>query len=95
MNEPRPVLSNPESQATACHQYQLSKRGYESALREGELYERGGAASMQQANRYEGEAKSVSVAARNYLAAHSESCPVCKANRGMILKEMACTDQQR
>jgi hypothetical protein len=72
---------DPESQAEACHEYQLLKHGYESALREGELYECGGAASMQQANRYQDEAKVISAAARNCLAAHSEGCPVCKANR--------------
>jgi hypothetical protein len=71
-----PVRRNP-----ACHEYQLLKQGYESALREGELYESGGAASIQQSLRYVGEAKAVSVTAGNYLVAHIESCPVCRANR--------------
>jgi hypothetical protein len=75
------VMSDPESQAPPCHEYQLLKQGYESALSEGELYERGGAASIQQAHRYEGAAKAVSGAARDYLAAHGEGCPICKANR--------------
>jgi hypothetical protein len=78
MNEPLlPVLSNPESQATACIEYQLLKRGYESALRETALYESGGAASFQQAIRYEGEAKAVCAAAGKYLVAHNNGCPVC------------------
>jgi hypothetical protein len=55
--------SNPESQATACREYQLLKQEYESGLRERSLYECGGAASMQQASRYEGEANAVSAAA--------------------------------
>jgi hypothetical protein len=79
MNEPlRPVLSNPESQAAACRDYRLLKQEYESALRERALYECGGAASIQQAIRYEGEAKAVSAAAGNCLMAHSRACPVCK-----------------
>jgi hypothetical protein len=83
MNElPRPaVIGDPENQATACREYQLLKEEYESALRESTLYECGGAASMQQAIRYEGEAKAVSAAAGASLLAHSEGCPVCKRNR--------------
>jgi hypothetical protein len=65
-------MNGPLGPNPGCHEYQLLKQGYESALREGGLYERGGATSMQQANRYEGEAKAVSAAARNRLAAHSE-----------------------
>jgi hypothetical protein len=49
------------------HVYQLLKRGYESALREFELYERGGPASTQQAIRYEGEAIAVSASAEDCL----------------------------
>ena len=63
---------------TDCNQYQLLKREYESALREVELYERGGAASSQQTTRYEGEAKTVSDAAGGRLMAHREDCRVCK-----------------
>ena len=62
-------VSDPESKAEACHQYQLLKREYESALRELELYECGGAASTQQAIRYEGEAKAVIVASARIAAA--------------------------
>jgi hypothetical protein len=76
-----------EAQATVCHHYQLLKREYESALREGALYERGGAASMQQANQYEGETKAVSSAAGNRLAAHSEDCQVCKAGKPPVNHE--------
>jgi hypothetical protein len=71
-----PVRRNP-----AWHEYQLLKQGYESALREGELYESCGAASVQQAIRYEGEAKAVSDAAGGRLMAHSSGCPVCNTNR--------------
>jgi|HubBroStandDraft_5_1064220.scaffolds.fasta_scaffold468573_1 hypothetical protein len=73
------VLSHPECAPQACHEYQLLKQGYESALSEEELYERG-AASIQQAILYEGAAKAASAAARSHLAAHSESCPICKVN---------------
>jgi hypothetical protein len=75
------VTSNPESQATACREYKLLKEEYESALRETALYEGGGAASMQQAIRYEGEAKAVSAAAGACLMAHNKDCPVCKSDR--------------
>jgi hypothetical protein len=82
MSEPlRPVLGNPGSQATACNEYQLLKRGYESALRETSLYECGGWASLQQAIRYEGEAKAVCAAAGKYLMAHNNGCPVCKRDK--------------
>jgi hypothetical protein len=82
MNEPvRPVLSNPETQATACREYQLLKRGYESALRETALYECGGGASFQQVIRYEGEAKALCAAAGKYLMAHNDGCPVCKRDK--------------
>jgi hypothetical protein len=83
MNEPlRPYeTNNAESQAASCPEYQLLKQAYESALREKALYECGGAASMQQAIRHEGEAKAVSAAARDCLMAHSKGCPVCKTNR--------------
>jgi DNA-binding response OmpR family regulator len=73
-------MRNSPSTLTACHAYQLLKRGYESAMREVELYERGDAASMQQTNRHKGEARAQSAAASNYLAAHSENCPVCKGS---------------
>jgi hypothetical protein len=75
------VTSNPGSQPKACREYQLLKEEYESALRERALYEAGGAASMQQAIRYEGEAKAVSSAAGACLVAHSKDCPVCKRDR--------------
>jgi hypothetical protein len=75
------VTSNPGSQPKACHEYQLLKEEYESALRERALYEGGGAASMQQAIRYEGEAKAVSAAAGACLVAHSKDCPVCQRDR--------------
>jgi hypothetical protein len=75
------VAGNPESQATACREYELLKEKYESALRERALYERGGAASMQQAIRYEGEANAVSAAAGASLLTHSKGCPVCKRDR--------------
>jgi hypothetical protein len=82
MNEPlRQVLGNPGSHATACIEYQLLKRGYESALRESALYECGGGASFQQAIRYQGEAKAVCVAAGKYLMAHNNGCPVCKRDK--------------
>jgi hypothetical protein len=83
MNElPRPsVIGDPENQATACREYQLLKEEYESALRERALYDCGGAASMQQAIRYEGEAKAVSAAVGASLSAHSKDCPVCKRDR--------------
>jgi hypothetical protein len=83
MNESvRPsVMSNPQSQAAACREYQLLKQEYESALRETALYEGGGTASIQQAIRYEGEAKAVSAAAGACLMAHSKDCPVCKGDR--------------
>ena len=74
-------MSDPETKAEACHQYQLLKREYESALRELELYECGGAASTQQAIRYEGEAIVVSAGAGDRLMAHCNGCPVCVANR--------------
>jgi hypothetical protein len=45
------------NELAACREYQLLKKEYESALREKALYEGGGAASIQQAIRYEGEAK--------------------------------------
>jgi hypothetical protein len=77
----RPSGSNPESHATPCREYQLLKEEYESALRERALYEGGGAASMQQAIRYEGEAKAVSAAAGACLLAHSKNCPVCERDR--------------
>jgi hypothetical protein len=67
---------------TACHAYQLLKHGYESALREVQLYECADAASIGQAVRYEGEAKAVSFAASKHLAAHIEVCPICRANAG-------------
>jgi hypothetical protein len=73
--------SNPESQATACREYQLLKQEYESTLRENGLYECGGAASRQQAIRYEGDAKAVSAAAGACLLAHSKDCPVCKRDK--------------
>jgi hypothetical protein len=75
------VMSNPESQPTACREYQLLKEEYESALRERALYKWGGAASMQQAIRYEGEAKAVSAAAGACLMAHSKDCPVSERGR--------------
>jgi hypothetical protein len=75
------VIRNPESQATACREYQVLKQEYESALRESTLYEGGGAASMQQAIRYEGEAKAVSAAAGACLMAHSKGCAVCERDR--------------
>jgi hypothetical protein len=82
MNEPlRPVLSNPETQATACREYQLLKREYESALRETALYECGGGASFQQTVRHEGEAKAVCAAAGEYLMAHNDGCPVCRRDK--------------
>ena len=82
MNPSAPyVISNPQSQAAACREHQLLKQEYESALREVDLYESRGAASIQQSLRYQGEAKVVSDAAGNHLAAHSEGCPVCRANR--------------
>lgn len=83
MSEPlRPSeISNPESQGTACLEYQLLKQEYESALREKALYECGGGASIQQAIRYEGQAKAVSAAAGNCLMAHGKGCPVCKTGR--------------
>ena len=71
------VMSDPESQAPPCHEYQLLKQGYESALREVELYESGGAASIQQSIRYQGDARAISDAARDHLTAHSEDCLVC------------------
>ena len=77
----RPPVSNPENQPTPCREYQLLKEEYESALRETALYEDGGAASMQQAIRYEGEAKAVSAAAGACLMAHSKDCPVCERGR--------------
>jgi hypothetical protein len=67
---------------TACNEFLFLKRGYESALREVELYESGGAASLQQVQQYQGETKAVSVAASKYLAAHIDGCPVCRANAG-------------
>jgi hypothetical protein len=64
-----------------CDEHQLLKQHYESALREVELYEGGGAASIRQAIRYEVEARAASVATRDRLFAHSESCPACNTNR--------------
>jgi hypothetical protein len=75
------VLSNPESQETACREYQLLKLGYESALRETALYERGGGASLQQAVRDEGEAKAVCAAAGKYSTAQNNGCPACKRDK--------------
>ena len=72
---------NLESQANGCHEYRAMKQEYESALREVELYEGGGAASIGQAIRYEVEARAVSVASRERLMAHSEDCPFCNTNR--------------
>jgi hypothetical protein len=63
-----------------CEEHQLLKQYYESALREVELYEGGGAASIRQAIRYEVEARAVSVATRDRLFAHIESCLACKTN---------------
>jgi hypothetical protein len=70
-----------ESQGAVCNEYRALKQEYESALREAELYESGGAASIQQSLRYEGEAKVVSDAAGCRLMAHSKDCQVCKAGR--------------
>jgi hypothetical protein len=82
MNEPlRPVLGNPGSQATACREYQLLKQEYESALREKALYGCGGGASLQQAIRYEGEAKAVCASAGKYILAHNNGCPACKRDK--------------
>ena len=53
-------------------------------MREADLHERAGTASTQQVHRREGEAKAVSVAAKNYLAAHCENCPVCKGNKPQL-----------
>ena len=64
-----------------CEEHQLLKRQYESALLEVALYERGGPAQIRQAVRYEVAARAVSIAARDSLFAHSESCPACKTNR--------------
>jgi hypothetical protein len=64
-----------------CHEIRLLKQNYESALREEALYQCGGAASLQQSLRYQGEATRVSAAARNSFAVHSETCPICEANR--------------
>jgi hypothetical protein len=64
-----------------CNQYQLLKREYESALHEVELYECGGAASIQQTIRYEGKAKTVSDASGGRLMAHSSGCSACKSWR--------------
>jgi hypothetical protein len=69
---------------SACPEYQLLKRDYESALREEALYQSGGAASPTQAMRYVGEAKAASVAAGDHLMAHRNSCSVC-----------SCVDQIR
>jgi hypothetical protein len=68
-----------ESQGMVCNEYRALKQEYESALREVELYESGGVASIQQSHRYEGEAKAVSDAAGCRLMAHSKNCEVCKA----------------
>ena len=64
-----------------CEEHQSLKRQHESALREVELYEFGGAAAIRQAIRYEVEARALSVATKERLFAHSESCPACKTNR--------------
>jgi hypothetical protein len=76
-----PVTGNPQSQAAVCHEYQLLKQEYESALREKALYESAGTTSIQQAIRYEGEAKAVSDAAGACLMVHVKECPVCKTGR--------------
>jgi hypothetical protein len=82
MKEPlRPVHGNPGSEGTACREYQLMKRGYESALRETALYECGGGASFQQAIRYKGEAKAVCATAANYLLAHNNACSACRRDK--------------
>jgi DNA-binding NtrC family response regulator len=73
----RQAISKPEGQATVCGEYQLLKREYESALREEALYACGGAASVQQAIRYKGEAKAISAAAWECLMAHTKGCPAC------------------
>jgi hypothetical protein len=84
MNKPlRDVVGHPGNQAVVCLEYQLLKRGYESALRETALYECGGGASFQQAIRYEVEAKAVCAAADKYVMAHNDSCPVCKRDKGI------------
>jgi hypothetical protein len=75
------ITGNPQSRVAACREYRLLKQEYESALREQALYECGGAASMQQAIRNEGEAKAVSAAAGACLMAHGKDCPVCKRDR--------------
>jgi hypothetical protein len=71
---------------TACNQYQLLKHEYESALREVELYECGGAASIQQTIRYEGEAKTLSDAAGGRLMAHRQDCQFWKAGRPPVYR---------
>jgi FixJ family two-component response regulator len=72
------AISNEGSRAGACSEYQLLKRDYESALREEQLYDCGGAASAQQAIKYKSEAKAASVVAGERFAIHSRCCPVCE-----------------
>ena len=70
-----------EPDATACAKFLLLKQEYESALQEEALYEYGGAASVQQAIRYESAAIAVSSLARERLVTHYKGCPRCKEKR--------------
>jgi hypothetical protein len=84
MNKPlRLVVGRPGNQAVVCIEYQLLKRGYESALRETALYECLGGASFQRAIRYEVEVKAICAAAGKYLMARNDGCPVCKRDKSI------------
>jgi hypothetical protein len=76
-----PSVSGATVSTVVCPEYRLLRQEHESALLEVELYESSGAGTVQQALRYEGEARAVSAAARNRLLAHGCNCPICRANR--------------